>query len=91
MCILFLQENASDAVSGGAPAWVTQWAALTNKSKTSEPPSPSSSVSDKGTVESLSLSPGFQVIFYLCFVNFKVVIRTMGVMFIKKHILVHSR
>ncbi|XP_078315045.1 uncharacterized protein LOC111127877 isoform X6 [Crassostrea virginica] len=51
------QENASDAVSGGAPAWVTQWAALTNKSKTSEPPSPSSSVSDKDMMSPDSKKP----------------------------------
>lgn len=42
------QENPSDANT--APTWVTQWAALTNKSKTSEPSSPSSSVSDKDTM-----------------------------------------
>lgn len=44
------QENPSDANT--APTWVTQWAALTNKSKTSEPSSPSSSVSDKDTMMS---------------------------------------
>eukprot|EP00105_Crassostrea_gigas_P024175 XP_011444329.1 PREDICTED: centrosomal protein of 170 kDa protein B isoform X8 [Crassostrea gigas] len=42
------QENPSDANT--APTWVTQWAALTNKSKTSEPSSPSSSISDKDTM-----------------------------------------
>ncbi|XP_061173997.1 serine-rich adhesin for platelets-like isoform X2 [Saccostrea echinata] len=44
------QENPSDAVPSSAPTWVTQWAALTSKSKTSEPSSPSSSVSDKDTM-----------------------------------------
>ncbi|XP_056020530.1 serine-rich adhesin for platelets-like isoform X4 [Ostrea edulis] len=46
------QENPSDPVPSSAPTWVTQWAALTNKSKTSEPSSPSSSVSDKDTMMS---------------------------------------
>ncbi|XP_062614534.1 centrosomal protein of 170 kDa protein B-like isoform X2 [Saccostrea cucullata] len=46
------QENPSDAVPSSAPTWVTQWAALTSKSKTSEPTSPSSSVSDKDTMMS---------------------------------------